>query len=754
MIEERNRYEALIEERYPKIPRRVSGYENLDQLMAENGFNVARALVGTEGTCVTVLGATLKLIASPKKRLLAVIAFPDIFTAADAVPDVLDYGPIALEAIDDLFVKLVRRKHLDTDKIKALPEGGGWLLAEFAADDNDGKAAADRLVRAYEGKGHHAKLLTEPGEQAKLWAVRKDGLPATAKIEGWPETYEGWEDSAVPRENLGAHLRDFKALLHEHGYESSVYGHFGDGLVHCRIDCDLRTEPGVDNWRSFLDQAADLVVRYGGSLSGEHGDGQSKAELLGKMYGPELLTAFREFKAIWDPEWKMNPGKVVDPFPITSNLRVGPLYQPPEVQGHFAYKEDHGSFTRATQRCVGVGSCRRRNAKSGVMCPSYMATGEERYSTRGRARLLFEMLHGGPIDDCWASDAVEKALDFCLGCKGCKSDCPVNVDMAAYKAEFRAHHYAGRLRPRTAYSMGLIHRWAGLAAHAPRLVNAAMQAPALSYLAKWIGGIAPKRKIPRFANRTFTRWFRERTARRPAGGNRVVLWPDTFNNHFRPQTAVAAVHALEELGFSVAIPDRPLCCGRPLYDWGRLDEAKRLWRQTMGTLRDDIAHGTPIVGLEPACVSTFRDELPGLFHDDDAAKRLSRQTLFFSEFIDQHVDKAALPQFASRAAIVQFHCHHHAVLKTQSEQEVLDRLGLDYEVLNAGCCGMAGSFGFEASKYDVSIAAAERVLLPRVRATSAESMVLANGFSCREQIEQCTGRRTLHIAEAMAGIAS
>ena len=750
MIDLRNRHEPLIEARFPDIPRRVSGYENLDQLSAANGFNVARALVGTEGTCVTVLGATLKLIHSPHKRVLAVLAFPDIFTAADAVPDVLGYGPIGLEAIDDLFVKFVRRKHLDTDKIKALPEGGSWLLAEFAADHEHESDAAGRLVRAYEEKGHHAKLLTEPAEQAKLWAVRKDGLPATAKIEGWPETYEGWEDSAVPREKLGAYLRDFKALLHHHGYESSVYGHFGDGLVHCRIDCDLRTEPGLDNWRGFLDQAADLVVRYGGSLSGEHGDGQSKAELLGKMYGPELLAAFREFKAIWDPEWKMNPGKVVDPFPITSNLRVGPLYQPPEEQGHFAYKEDHGSFTRATQRCVGVGSCRRRNSDHGVMCPSYMATGEERYSTRGRARLLFEMLHGGPIDDRWASDAVEEALDFCLGCKGCKSDCPVNVDMATYKAEFRAHHYARRLRPRAAYSMGLIHRWARVAAVAPNLANALMQAPGLAPLAKWIGGIAPQRKIPRFAGQSFTRWFGRR-GRRHTGGRRVMLWPDTFNNYFRPRTAVAAAHVLEELGFDVVIPDRPLCCGRPLYDWGMLDSAKRLWRQTIAALHPAIEDGTPIVGLEPACVSAFRDELPGLFPDDVAARRLSRQTTFFSDFIAQHTDEAAWPHI-TRHAVVQFHCHHHAIIKTQAEQDLLRRLGLDCEVLPSGCCGMAGSFGFETGKYDVSIAAAERVLLPRLRATPDDTLVLADGFSCREQIEQCSGRRTLHVAEAMAGM--
>jgi Fe-S oxidoreductase len=379
-----------------------------------------------------------------------------------------------------------------------------------------------------------------------------------------------------------------------------------------------------------------------------------------------------------------------------------------------------------------------------------MASGEERYSTRGRARLLFEMLHGGPIADRWKSDAVEEALDFCLGCKGCKSDCPVHVDMATYKAEFRARHFAGRLRPRAAYSMGLIHRWAQLAAHAPGAVNALMQAPGVSGLAKWIGGIAPQRTIPRFAGQSFTHWFRHRKARRTAG-RRVVLWPDTFNNYFRPRTAVAAVHGLEQAGFHVVIPDRPLCCGRPLYDWGMLDAAKGLWRQTIATLRSDIEMATPLVGLEPACVSAFKDELPGLFPDDETALRLSGQAMFFSDFLDRHAGDAGVPRLGGRA-VVQFHCHHHAVIKTDGARHLLDRLGLDYEVLPSGCCGMAGAFGFEAAKYDMSIAAAERVLLPRIRATPADTLVLANGFSCREQIEQCTGRRTMHVAEAVAGV--
>jgi len=376
------------------------------------------------------------------------------------------------------------------------------------------------------------------------------------------------------------------------------------------------------------------------------------------------------------------------------------------------------------------------------MCPSYMATGEEKHSTRGRARLLFEMIHGGPITDRWRSRAVEEALDLCLGCKGCKSDCPVNVDMATYKAEFRAHHYKRRLRPRAAYSMGLIHEWSRIAASAPNLTNAMMQG--LSPIVKWIGGIAQERHLPRYAEETFVAWFNRRD--RKNGGTRVLLWPDTFNNYFRPQTAIAATHVLENLGFSVVVPDRPLCCGRPLYDWGMLDSAMRLWRRTMAALRSEIEAGTPIIGLEPACVSAFRDELPGLFPQDDAVQRLSRQTFFLTEFIDKVAPHAPLPH-VGQSALVQIHCHHHSIIKPQSEQRVLDRLGLDYELVPSGCCGMAGSFGFESEKYDVSMRAAERVLLPRLRAAPPDTMVLANGFSCREQIEQATGRRTTHVAE-------
>jgi FAD/FMN-containing dehydrogenase/Fe-S oxidoreductase len=739
----RTKYADLLRSRYPQIPRRVSGYENLDELLPENGFNVAKALVGTEGTCVTILQAELNLVPSHPERALAILGFKDVFAAADAVPDVLKHAPIACEGIDDMLVDFITRKHMHPDDLKMLPEGKGWLVVEFGADKReDADKSAKGLVDEFKGKGCATKLIDNKQDESKIWEVREAALAATAHVPDWPAAHPGWEDSAVRRDNLGDYLRDLKALFHKHGYDASVYGHFGDALIHCRVDFDLATEMGLQNWHHFLEEAADLVVRYGGTLSGEHGDGQARAELLEKMYGPEMLQAFREFKAIWDPQNRMNPGKIVEPYPITSNLRMGPDYRPVEYGGHFAYVDDGGSFTQATRRCVGVGKCRRRESDEGVMCPSYMATGEEKYSTRGRARLLFEMMRKETIAALWKSKEVEEALDLCLACKGCKSDCPVHVDMATYKAEFRARHYHGRLRPRAAYSMGLIQKWSRYASWLPSLANVA----AGSSLGKWIGGIAPERKVPPFAKRTFRSWFNKR--RRTSGnGRRVLLWPDTFNNYFKPDTAIAAVKVLEAMGFEVAIPKRALCCGRPLYDWGRIKEAKALWQQTMATLRDDIEAGTPLIGLEPACTSAFRDELVELYSDSDLAQKLAKQTLFFTEFLSQH--EARLPQVGGKA-LVQLHCHHHAVIKPAAEHEILKKLGIDFEIMASGCCGMAGSFGFEKDKYDVSMKAGGRVLLPKVRAADEGTAILANGFSCREQIEQGAGRVPKHIAEIIA----
>jgi FAD/FMN-containing dehydrogenase/Fe-S oxidoreductase len=744
-------YADQIRARFPDIPRRVSGY-GLEQLLPENGFHVARALVGTEGTCVTVLEATVRLVGSPPARALVVLGYPDVYTAADQVPAIMAHAPIGLEGFDDRMIDAMKKKGLHPDDVRLLPDGGGWLLVEFGGETRQEAGDKARTLMDALTKGDHApamKCFDDPAEQGQVWLVRESALGATALVPGLPLTWPGWEDSAVPPEKVGGYLRDLRALFERYDYDCSFYGHFGQGCIHVRIDFDLETAGGIATFRAFLDDAADLVVRYGGSISGEHGDGQAKAALLPKMYGDELVQAFREFKAIWDPGNTMNPGKVVDAFDPTDNLRLGTAYNPLPVQTHFKFPDDHGSFSAATLRCAGVGKCRRQgsdDAGDETMCPSYMVTHEEEHSTRGRARLLFEMLQGDPLAHGWQEEKVHEALDLCLACKGCKHDCPVNVDMATYKAEFLSHYFTGHRRPVAAYSMGLIYWWARLAARAPGLVNFATQTPPLNALAKALGGIAPDRRIPAFAPQTFTDWFR---ARGPQGEGKpaVILWPDTFNNHFHPQTARAAVEVLEAAGYCVTIPERPLCCGRPLYDWGMLDRAEGLLRQILDTLRPQIAAGIPVVGLEPSCVAVFRDELLGLFPDDADARRLSQQTFLLSEFL---VNEGYTPPALHRRAVVHGHCHHKAVMTMDAEEKILGGLGLEYDVLASGCCGMAGAFGFErGDHYDVSIKAGERVLLPVVRAAAPETLIVADGFSCREQIAQTTDRRALHLAQLL-----
>lgn len=744
----RDRYADVIRKEFPNIPRRVSGY-NLDQLLPENGFNVARALVGSEGTLVNVLEATVTLVESPQARSLVVLGYPDAYDAGDHVPEILKFGPVGLEGIDHRLVSYMKKKGMNEEDLSMLPEGGGWLLVEFGGDSIDeAEAKAKKLMEHLRSLANPPtmELLDDPKQTDKIWEIRESGLGATAHVPGMPDTWPGWEDSAVPPAKIGAYLRDLRELMNSYGYDASFYGHFGQGCLHMRIDFDMLTRDGIEKYRAFVGDAADLVVKYGGSLSGEHGDGQARAELLPKMYGPEIIRAFQEFKAIWDPQNKMNPGKVIDPNPITSNLRLGTGYRPVEPQTHFQFPEDSGSFSQATLRCVGVGKCRRTDG--GVMCPSFMATREERHSTRGRARLLFEMLEGDELTDGWRDESVRDALDLCFACKGCKGECPVNVDMATYKAEFLSHYYSGRLRPITAYSMGLIMYWARIASKVPGLVNFLSQTPGISRLVKLVGGIAPERRVPGFAPRTFTEWFRERQPRN-VGNEQVMLWPDTFNDHFHPKTAQAAVEILETAGYHVVVPDQWLCCGRPFYDYGMLGMATRHLNQILTALRPQIDNGTPIVGLEPSCVSVFRDDMRNLLAHNTDAKRLYRQTFLLSEFIDAHEEKFDLPKL-ERKAIIQGHCHHQSVLKMDSELNVLTKMGVEYTLLDSGCCGMAGAFGFEKGEhFDVSIKAGEHSLLPAVREASNETLIIANGFSCREQIAQQTDRRALHLAEVI-----
>ncbi|HLW51921.1 MAG TPA: FAD-binding and (Fe-S)-binding domain-containing protein [Candidatus Angelobacter sp.] len=742
----RDRYASLIRARYPDIPRRVSGY-SLDELLPDHGFHVARSLVGAEGTCVVVLAAKVRLVDWPRKRSTLVLGYPDVYAAADHVPEVCQSQPIGLEGMDEVLIENMKKKSLHLQSIKLLPEGKGWLLCEFGGDTKEeatGKARAlmSRLSSAPNPPA--MRLFEDEQETQMVWKARESGLGATSRVPGEPEFWEGWEDAAVPVENLGEYLRELRRLLGKYGYKCALYGHFGQACVHMRIDFDLVSEKGIRDFRAFLEDAADLVVRLKGSLSGEHGDGQARGELLVRMYGAEMMEAFREFKRIWDPEWKMNPGKKIDANPLDQNLRLGATYAPPKIPTYFSYPEEHGHFAEATTLCVGVSKCRKD--ENGTMCPSYMATREEMHSTRGRTRLLFEMLRGDPLKSGWKNETVKEALDLCLACKACKTECPMNVDMATYKAEFLAHYYEGRTRPRAAYSMGLISRWARMAQIAPGLANFFAQTPGLSAIAKWIGGVAPQRQMPKFAAQSFTDWFRVRRSVN-AGRPPVMLWPDTFSNYFHPAIAQAAVEVLEHAGYQVLLPPGSMCCGRPLYDFGMLARAKQQLLEIIEALGPQISAGTPIVGLEPSCVSVFRDEMTNLLGANDQAAQLKHQVFLLSEFL---IKKAGYePAPLRRKALVHGHCHHKSVLKFDSEQELLKRTGLDFQVLDSGCCGMAGSFGFEKEKYAVSLQVGERVLLPAVRKASRETLIIADGFSCFQQIQGLTGRAPLHIAEVL-----
>ena len=743
----RDRYGALVRQKYPNIPRRVSGY-NLNYLLPENGFNVAQALVGSEGTCVTVLEATCRLMHSPQFRTLAVVAYPDIFQCGDHVPEVMSYGPIGLEGVDALLVEFTRRKGLNAEGLALLPEGGGWLLAEFGGDSQP--EADEKARRMVEGlsRGANApqvRLYTDRSQAKKVWEVRESSLGVISHVPGEPLSWEGWEDAAVPPEKLGSYLRDIHKLMTAYGYRSTMYGHFGHACVHMRINFDFETREGIRKFRKFMEDATDICVGYGGSISGEHGDGQARAELLPRMFGPELVQAFREFKALWDPEWRMNPGKVVEPYRMDENLRVHPdlkLWQP---ETHFQYPEDHGSLAHATLRCVGVGKC--RSDQGGVMCPSYRVTRDEEHSTRGRAHLLWELMNGDVIDQGWREESVKHSLDLCLACKGCKSDCPVGVDVATYKAEFLSHYHEDHPHSLRDYAFGYVDVLARAASVAPGLANIFTQLPGLSDLAKAVGGIAAERRLPALAPQNFKRWFR-RQAHRNAGAEQVILWPDTFNNYFHPHTAQAAVDVLEAAGYEVIVPQANLCCGRPLYDFGMLDRAKRLLLETLDVLGPKIEAGVPVVGLEPSCVAVFRDELCNLFPQDERAHRLARQTFFLSEFLEQKAPHFEVPKLYGKA-LLHGHCHHKAIAKMTAEEAVLERMGMNFESPAPGCCGMAGSFGFEAEKFGVSRDVGELELLPAVRRADPETFIIADGFSCREQIAQFSDRRALHVAEVL-----
>jgi FAD/FMN-containing dehydrogenase/Fe-S oxidoreductase len=737
-------YADEIRRTFPDIPRRVSGY-SIDQLLPENGFNVARSLVGSEGTLVTILEATVQLVSSPKCRVLLVAGFDDLAVAGDHVPLVLEHNPIGLEGFDERFLLAVKTKGLRGKRFPEFPMGRGWLIVEFGGNTSDeARHIAEECSSAIKNVALESHIYAGEDQRA-IWAVRDSALGAISRVPGQPDNWEGWEDSAVSPAKIGPYIRDLQTLLTKHGYSAAMYGHIGDGCLHNRINWDPKSKEGIAQWMKFVKDAADLVISYGGSLSGEHGDGQARGALLPKMYGPRVMQAFEEFKQIWDPDWKMNPGKLIRPYRIDENLHYGADYHPLQVKTHFAFPDDEGSFSRAVERCVGAGVCRKDD---GVMCPSYVATHDENDVTRGRAHALFEMMRGDHLTNGWKSEEVKESLDLCLACKACKNECPVRVDMAMYKSEFLAHYYEGKLRPRAAYSMGMIYWATRVASLAPSVVNWLTHSKLSSELVKWVGGIHPNREIPRFAKKTFKKWFFDRAMLPKNSLPQVILWADTFNNHFRTDTAIAATKVLEAAGFEVKVHKQSMCCGRPLYDWGMLKQARKQLEQILSVVGEDIVKGTPIVVIEPSCASVFRDELRNLMPDREDANRLAENIYLLSEFLEKFA-----PQFSyntkSGSAIVQFHCHHTSILGRDAEESILKKSGINAEILDVGCCGMAGAFGFEKEHYGVSMKIGEHKLFPKLRESSGDCVIITDGFSCREQIEQSLGLKTHHLAEIL-----
>ncbi len=791
----RDKYAALVRERFPRIPRRVSGY-NLDELLPESGFHVARALVGSEGTCVNVLSANLNLTASPPHRVLTVLGFSDAFKAADAVPQALEHKPIGLEGFDHLLVEFMRRKGLALKQLDKLPPGVGFLLVEMGAwSAEEARAKAEVIARASQSwPDAPAAHICTPEEAASVWYVRESALGAVVFVPGEPDRWEGWEDAAVPPAQLGNYLRAITELMNDFGYRSPFYGHYGQGCVHMRINFDFASREGIGKFREFIDRAADVVIQFGGSFSGEHGDGQSRAVLLPKMFGPELMQAFREFKALWDPDNRMNPGKLIDAVRVydpVENLRhTSAVYAREKAvsapgldsetgdgkaattktrETHFVFARDNGSMERATERCVGVGACRKEHG--GVMCPSYRATGEEMHSTRGRAHLLWEMLVGELRSEGFESDAVDEALSLCLSCKACKTECPVQVDMAQYKAEFLAQRYKGRLHPLHHYIFGFADKLARWGSPMPALTNAILTGPLTSPLIKRIAGVAKERQLPRLAQKPYTKQsstaalkghdfsradsnVKNVGALAPEGqsAQKVLLWPDTWNNYYHPQSLAAAEALLTETGFEVQTAERHICCGRPLYDFGLLDHARAYLARVLDTMAPHIGAGLPFIFLEPSCASVFKDELPELFPNDPRALKLREQTWLLADFLAAKAPHiAADDRLKGTHILIHGHCHHKAVFGGPgNEIALLRQAGAEVELIESGCCGMAGPFGFEAEKFEVSKKIAAADLLPAVAKAAPGTLIVSDGFSCREQIDQLGHKHAVHFAEALA----
>lgn len=727
---------ATVRTELGRFPRQVSGYA-LEQLLPEHGRRLDRFLVGSEGSLAVVLGATVRLVRDPAHRVLVVLGYPSMAEAADAVPGVLPHPLIACEGLDERIVEVVRTQR---GSVPALPRGAGWLFAEVGGATEAEALAVAAAVAADAGALDH-RVVTDLAEQATLWRIREDGAGLAARSLSRP-AHAGWEDAAVPPERLGAYLRDFEALLVQHGLGGVPYGHFGDGCVHVRIDFGLRDAAGRAGFRSFVEDAARLVASYGGTLSGEHGDGRARSELLGAMYSPEVLDLFGRAKAICDPDGLLNPGVLVDPSPVDADLKLaGPLTEP---RRSLKWAHDSGSVVDAVHRCTGVGKCLAAPA-GGVMCPSFEATRNEKDSTRGRARVLQEMVDGRLVRDGWRSPEVHEALDLCLACKGCGRDCPTGIDMATYKVEALHQRYRRRLRPRSHYALGALPRWLRMSPSSS-LAARVLGRPLVQRVAKAAAGVDQRRRIPVPARETARHWAGTRTGRPQTPD--VVVWADTFTEHFTPEHARAAVEVLERAGLAVGFVESPACCGLTWVSTGQLGAARREMRRTLDVLHPYAEAGVPVVALEPSCLATLRSDLPELL-DDDRSAAVVANTRTLAETLAR-VDGWQPPDLTGTEIVAQPHCHHHSVLGWEADAALLARTGARVTRVD-GCCGLAGNFGVERGHYEVSVAVAETHLMPAVRAAAPGAVVLADGFSCRTQLDDLAGVRSVHLAELLRG---
>jgi FAD/FMN-containing dehydrogenase/Fe-S oxidoreductase len=771
---------AIIRTEFGRFGRQISGY-SLEHLLPENGSDLAKALVGTEGTLVTVLGATVSLVPLLSKPTLVVLGYPDMASAADDVPAFLGLSPLAVEGLDARMVDVVRRA-AGAASVPELPAGSGWLMVEVGGATTD---EADQRARDVVTASHSTStMILPPGEQAtRMWQIRADGVGLAGRTPAGRQAWPGWEDSAVPPERLGSYLRELEALMARYGVDGMPYGHFGDGCVHLRIDLPLENDGAV--LRAFMHDAARLVGAHGGSLSGEHGDGRARSELLPYMYSAEAIALMERFKALFDPDDVMNPGIVVRPRSIDDDLRrpaalpilsrtgaaggaprhatgPGARVRPSRVarrSGYvgFSFDHDDGDLTAAVHRCTGVGKCRADIAGSGgFMCPSFQATRNEKDVTRGRARVLQEAVQGSLVGGL-SSPEVRESLDLCLSCKACASDCPAGVDMAQYKAEVLYRTYRRRLRPIDHYALGWLPRWARLAGLAPRVVNRLAAVRPLARAALSVGGMDVRRSIPAFAPVPFRRWWRRRARAGGAAGGaavagrpKVVLWVDSFSDTMSPSVAQAALTVLEAAGFEVVVPERAACCGLTWISTGQLDGARRRLEQLLDVLGPFAAAGIPIVGLEPSCTAVLRSDLGDLFPDDPRAAAVRTATRTLAETLMAPADPGwRVPDLSGVTAVVQPHCHHHSVMGYSVDAALLRRAGASITLL-AGCCGLAGNFGMQRGHYDVSVAVAENALLPALRDAAPGSVFLADGFSCRTQAEQLAGVRGTSLAELIA----